>query len=289
MNNFFIDEPLNSWMLGKIPKAPSDVIKLSEDSAKKLMDLWRTASTDDGVKKERYTPSDLFFANTVPLMDCSIEWISEKPKQERPAPFRVVIFDDYCEILNTLPDDSSRIIGCVIINLGNGRSFIPVMQVEKGCNYILGGKQIGWRGFSITERDATTSIEAVLDYCAYAIQVWYGIQVALLHPTVRDVFCNPSIENYNKYEYRKHKKKNIVRYIKRHIIKADELDELIYGKQDGEKKTIKRTALVWYVIGHWRAYQNGRKIFIQPFWKGALRELKKPMPEREREIAQVTT
>jgi len=116
------------------------------------------------------------------------------------------------------------------------------------------------------------------------LETWYGIQIALLHPTVKEVFRNPRTAILKDSKTDKKRKKNKVRYIKEHIINAEELDKLIYGESD--KRTIKRHALVWYVIGHWRTLKNGNTIFVKPYWKGALRELKKPMPERERVIVQ---
>ena len=45
-----------------------------------------------------------------------------------------------------------------------------------------------------------------------------------------------------------------------------------------------RHTLVWYVIGHWRNYGSGKRVFIQPYWKGALRNLKMSLDGRDREI-----
>ena len=49
-------------------------------------------------------------------------------------------------------------------------------------------------------------------------------------------------------------------------------------------KKNKRHALLWHVIGHWRTYKSGKKVFVQPYWKGALREVKNMEEAREREI-----
>ena len=89
-------------------------------------------------------------------------------------------------------------------------------------------------------------------------------------------------ESENKKSDKKGKKKPL-RYIKRHILNAEELKKRIHGENNFQRHT-----LVWYVIGHWRKYADGRKIFIQPYWKGALRELKNG-EIREREIVQEET
>ena len=78
---------------------------------------------------------------------------------------------------------------------------------------------------------------------------------------------------------RKNNDNKVYRYVRHHYIKTDELETAIYGKH-----SINRKALIWYVTGHWREYRKtGKKIFIQPYWKGALREAKQAKP-RNREI-----
>ena len=108
---------------------------------------------------------------------------------------------------------------------------------------------------------------------------------------MREVFKKPTRIKNN--EYRKANQtelRNIVKYIKVHYLEPQELDKALYGECDesenanGLKRATKRRALVWYVIGHWRTRGNGKKIFVRPYWKGALREIKKAIPERGREI-----
>ena len=67
-------------------------------------------------------------------------------------------------------------------------------------------------------------------------------------------------------------RKRVVRYVRKHYITADDVDEVLYGKghRDFERKT-----MAWYVIGHWRQYQNGTRKFIKGYWKGPLREMKR--------------
>jgi hypothetical protein len=47
--------------------------------------------------------------------------------------------------------------------------------------------------------------------------------------------------------------------------------------------------MIWYVTGHWREYKKtGKRIFIQGYWKGALRDMKSTafqnLEPREREL-----
>ena len=55
-----------------------------------------------------------------------------------------------------------------------------------------------------------------------------------------------------------------------------------------DHKKINRKCLCWYVIGHWREYKNGNKIFIQGYWKGALRNAKKNYDDGRERIIDVS-
>jgi hypothetical protein len=55
-----------------------------------------------------------------------------------------------------------------------------------------------------------------------------------------------------------------------------------------EKRGFVRKSMIWYVTGHWREYKSGKRIFIQGYWKGALRHSKDDvipnLEPREREL-----
>jgi hypothetical protein len=40
--------------------------------------------------------------------------------------------------------------------------------------------------------------------------------------------------------------------------------------------------MLWWVIGHWREYKNGKRVFIKGYWKGPGRYSKISPQERER-------
>ncbi len=252
--------------------SPSDHICLKGKDDDAICGLWQSGSQINGI------PSDLFFARTIPLMDCSIT-VDERDKDRergRVVDYRVVIFPDYEE---RIEKDDIAVVGAALME-GAGKVVIPI-QVGKGIDRIMTGR-IGWRDIDkaqrehlarhISEQDIVSGIYAML-------ATWYGIQIALLHPTVKDVFRHPLKERVNGgREKGKKRHKRIVRYVKRHEIHADDIEAAYSGKE------YTRHTLVWYVIGHWRHYANGKKVFIKPYWKGALRDLKRNLDEREREI-----
>lgn len=262
---------------------PSDMVSLKGKDDDALCELWKKGCSGN-FAKNGYIPSDLFFAGNIPLLDCAIT-VDERDKDNEKGQvcdYRVVVFEDYQERIKKADGDATE-VGAVVITK-NGRSmFIPMMVCE-GMDTIMIG-EIGWNNVSAERRENTKRYvsQQGITAMAYAhLVTWYGIQVALLHPTVKNVFKNPSTERvYNPDAKKNRKHKRVTRYIKRHIINSDDIEAALYGT--GREFT--RHTLVWYVIGHWRCYADGRKVFIQPYWKGALRELKMNLDDREREIA----
>ena len=200
-------------------------------------------------------------------------------ENENSIQYRAVIFKDYQDLIAKKEKTKMEFIG----------AFIP-LTFER---IPLAIKREGIIPLAVMyEKDTIYVPNIDLWYVPLMLEAWYGIQIALLHPIVKYVFENP--RRVKNQDYRKAKtstlRKNIVKYIKYHSINVEEIEEAIYGKVnciDGKRK-LNRRALVWYVVGHWRTYKNGKKIFVQPYWKGALKELKKAIPDRERQIAQIT-
>lgn len=108
---------------------------------------------------------------------------------------------------------------------------------------------------------------------------WYGIQNALLNPVVKEQVKNRRIESENSSDAKKYKykKNNKVSYIKRIPTGIDELLE-------GNLRKYERHTDKWGVLGHWRTYKNGKKVWIKPFEKGPKRKEKKENSNRERII-----
>ena len=282
LNSFKVNtlsEMENTDLLNKIEKSYlSDAIYLTNSEDIQLIDLW-----EKGDKSGITIPSDLFFANTVPLMDCKIS-VDEREIGGVNCSYRVIIFEDYAEKIKSADMDDVIMVGAAIIPImGSGDIIIPI-NVVNGVDSIP-ICPIGFRNMPkshqqrIVQSMSQTQLAQML---VSVMETWYGIQIALLHPEVKEVFKNPqTVRDYDSTKNNsKNNKKKRVRYIKKHVINKDELEKRIYGMT----RTIKRHALLWYVIGHWRTYKDGRKVFIQPYWKGALRNEKNVVEAREREI-----
>lgn len=285
----FLPEEENKKLLARIYAShPSDTIRLNGEGDRKLISLW-----EDGMKQLSpvqgvFIPSDLFFAETVPMLDCNIV-VDETKSHENGTvvKFRIVIFSDYAEKIKLASEDESVTVGAILINL-NGATIISRITVIPGFNSVMFGA-LGYKDMSPEMRSwfsSKVSIRTIMNTVLGTLETWYGLQIALLHPDVRKVFRHPKVvRDRSDGRQKKKQQKRKVRYVKEHIINSDELELAIFG----EPGDYSRHALVWYVIGHWRTMGDGRKIFVKPYWKGALRDLKMSIPDREREIAQLSS
>lgn len=261
--------------------SPSDVINLQREEDKFLMGLWEP----EDAKEIIFIPSDLFFAKTIPLQDCRII-VDETEDGGVVAEYRVVIFDDYAENVSRAvreEDDTPIFVGAVVYTTrGKDNLFVPFC-VMRGVDSLMANKV----GFlepegHFTAKTTRGQIEQAFVGC---LETWYGIQIALLHPSVKDVFRRPQrIQEEGEAKGGDGKKRRRkAKYIRKHYLRMSDFDR-VTGNNGGRK--FNRKCLAWYVIGHWRNYSSGKKIFIQPYWKGLLREVKANADgdDRDREI-----
>ena len=243
---------------------PSDLIFLDREADLRILELWTQIDEDTTI------PSDIFFAKTVPLLSCDIV-IDDGVLTGS----RVIIFEDYAARAET-----EKAIGIIALDNGLGdvlaysNIYAPMFENAIACDTMpVIIKDVDEKNPSI--------IKAIHTLMAKYLQTWYGIQIALLHPDIKDVFSHPHIEAAVSQEQQSGKKRRRkTKYIKRHIITADAIDKALLRSTHGK---INRKCLAWYVVGHWRTYKDGKKVFIQPYWKGAMRSLKKNAPGDNRE------
>ena len=116
------------------------------------------------------------------------------------------------------------------------------------------------------------------------ISVWYAVNTSLLNPVIKDVFItNTKTVPTSTGKATGANKRAKIRYIKQHIITMNDVNKAF------EKRGFVRRSMIWYVTGHWREYKKtGKRVFIQGYWKGALREMKdfalQTLEPREREL-----
>lgn len=236
-------------------------------------------------------PSDLFFADTIPIYDLEIE-CDERGKNFNPEQriskiipnadvvkgqlikYRVIIFQDAVETLKNKDILEGTNVGALIID-GFVTLYIP-LYVMNGYDFMP--IESFWADKKIPNNMMTNYVlnSLVTEY----MSTWYSIQVSLLHPQIKEIYERPNKVPIHPRNSGKTKSRK-VKYFRVHKLKLSDIENAL----SGEEKHINRKCLCWYVIGHWREYTGGKKVFIQGYWKGALRELKKNMDDgRERVI-----
>ena len=278
----------NSFVWGEVNKSrPNDYIRLKKPEMIKMDSLWtRFLPSDATPADEFYIPSDLLLAGTIPLTDVVLDL--EFDGDGKMYRFRVVIFENYREIIQAFFDSDSNetvMVGLCIRQftepgLGNEVGF-PI-TVAKDLNYINNVETMYYRGVPNGFHQET--IPKMLAYILQsgAMSVWYGIQLALLNPVTKEAFIKAGKEKYkdsisigNAAVYRK----GPTRYIRRLNLHQENFDRLLQGTG----KSYERHTLAWRVIGHWRHYKNGQTIFIKPYWKGVMKDIQK-QDYRERKV-----
>ena len=255
---------------------PSDVIIIDEDALSELCEMWCNDADD---AQNKGVPSDILFSKNVALKDFDL---TIKSNNKSDLKIRFCVFDDYINQVDSSGDDFLSLVGCVCQDK-KGTKLIYPFYIKKGDNRIIPflfcvDDRIDKIARRLEETMNEHFSESTTNKC---LIFWYSIQLALLHPTIKEVFSHPKESLvFNKKSVNKDGKRRTTKNIRQHTIKAEDVKMAIDKKKEYNRKT-----LSWYVIGHWRKYKSGKKIFVQGYWKGALRELKRNIDDgRERVI-----
>ena len=244
-------------------KEPIDLVEMTSAQEEMLGDLWRKYK---GLKtdEEYYrVPSDLYFAGTIPLKTFDMAVTVGRDRMK----VRFSLIDN--PVFN---DEGCADIMKIYIFSDDNKTFIGAMPV-----YVKYGEDcIFYRKARFLNRELIKDVEAAEEINKGAIgflSPWYGIQLALLHPTVREVFSSARTAAgiRDSDSGKKGKSRNVVQYVRVVRMNEDDLKTAIYGSHSAARN---RKALIWAVIGHWRKYKNGRTIFIKPYFKGSMRSVK---------------
>lgn len=291
---------LKKWITHKMNETrPTDEMIFKHSMMDKLETYWEDGYVEGGKK---WIPADIIWANTIPIKDCRF-CIPMDENEEHPEDtvlnewVRIVVFEDFMDTIKNDEDsddddDMYHIIGVVSMKFPDGVEVVMPFGVTKGDDRMFIDRALMIKTknkkyeFRFEHKDAdgmfTGGLEEVWYIMTQHISAWYGMQLALLHPQVKEVFNHPKdvpVNPHTDKNKNQNNKKTKIKYIKRHVINVDEIDEAMKRSHTIYKKC-------WYVTGHWRNQKtkNGHKrIFIQGFWKGVLRDLKKG-DVREREV-----
>ena len=127
-------------------------------------------------------PSDIFFADTIPLKDIEIE-CDERGfiKNGKKCSFRVVIFENKIKKLSKLDFLSAESVGIMIL----GQPFVCKLYIPI---YVMKGYDfIGIKDFWCEKQNEITNgmlNQILTEY----LTTWYGIQISLLHPQIKTIY-----------------------------------------------------------------------------------------------------
>ena len=259
--------------------APSDYIILkTRNDTNKFREFWKKPGF-----KYHGTPCDLFYAETIPLKNFIVrmeyDWFSEGDDEVTSESFvdfvkeniyvHFVVFDDYMQKL--YHPDLEHPIGTVIIVFKKKKEDVRVaipFYPSGDKNFVM------FNGIAYSDNISKNDVGGINIYELHKsmtklLDIWYGIQLALLNPITEVVFQNAreTTQSVRKNKVGLGKKRRVV-YTKKYVISAEDIDN---SYQEHRKNNMQ--CPLWYVIGHWRTYSSGKKIFIKGYWKG---------PERER-------
>lgn len=278
---------------------PSDHIYMSIRESKRLKELWETQKNI----KAANVPSDIFFSDEIAIRDLIITITNDhridSRKFKTTRNIRIAIFDSL-PIPPEKPDDPFVIgalsVEVVIDPMPKSVSmphFVTPLLVQPGFNgigigdtYSVDNRKL--EPFANITPDGRTiaSKELIWEDIENYLKIWYGIQLALLHPIIQDVFKHPSTEKIAHEEPKKGgKTRTVYTYIKKHVIQPHDFDPPAPKEGDDNKAPRTWSTLLWHVTGHWRHYKDGRTAFVKPYWKGPLRSIKQPVEPRIRRIA----
>ena len=266
----------------------SDDIYVPQETFPSLCDLWASSHKTHTVT----IPSDIFFAHQIPLPDVVI-WTDTEDFGPKSLKTRITILKDYEQLVDNVKDipNTSAIVGIITTSF----ALLPDMQlitdikIDHGCDSISSSCSFARYIVSkqkISDDETPMPLGETLSALSRILATWYGIQISLLHPIVKEIYADvkPTLiydaDSANKRQKNK-KNKRKTRYVRRLTIYKNTIHDII----EKAERRYNRKTLVWYVLGHWRN-QNGKQVFINGYWKGPLRELQQNIDEgRDRELA----
>lgn len=251
----------------------TDIVRLESNQTKQILDIWEHSGgirkSEDKYNGTEQIPADIYYVNTIPLKDLTINLGGE-------FDYRVRIWDAFEKGTNEYILDRLGVDECPI---GIVETTTPLYKDIHIIHSLFLTREIPdaiipcFSGSDTTERSKAMYEnerfkKEIFSNVRLIMEVWYGIQICLLNPETRVIFSKPALTKlHGKEKVKAQKQDKTIKYIKTYYIKDKDFDNVFYGGD----RTINRKCLVWYVTGHWREYKSGKRVFIQGFWKGKLR------------------
>lgn len=275
---------------------PSDEIILDPEAAERLYSMWSGKKLDfDDLQP---CPADIFHNDTIPMRDCMIRVVD--PDEDIFLPNRTIHLRNNVETIRVVVGEKNSYIvldastnnkryftAMFKLNIGDDRNFVTISEEFDFVVYVNNGDRDSFISYLMADNPLTpsfTNYEILRQRLQNSLNMWYGVQISLLNPKLKTIIgkgvkakysgeCGGSKKALDKKGKRK------AHYVKRHVIGNSDIDNVM------SEHGFTRKTMAWYVIGHWRSYKDGKKVFIQPYWKGPLRATQKNLDDiRERVV-----
>ena len=250
-----------------------------------------------------YCPNDIIISKTVPIKDIELNIVDKKYGDTL---VRVHIIDQWVdEALSKFTNRTESV--CELVG------YIELELKHPGDATIVASMPLG---IFREDDDISDSISLVMSYMStkqkhiitqgllndkyfadwlstnfmLALVYWYRVQLMLLNPLTQVCFRTHEqrINDTKPVSNKNQQKQRPIRYIRKLVLNTDEFSNTINpDKKEIKDGNIVRHTMIWRVVGHWRNNKNGTRTFINGYWKGPLRDLKKNQElfeTREREI-----
>ena len=271
--NTRFSEKDNKKFWSKDTGSPTDwiVLKKKED-LQKLMNFWKPQNySNNGC------PNDLVMDKTVPIEDIVFTFEDYDPFNENDTgnPFklttRIFLFKDYGYVVDSIKSaDSDTYVSLPVGGIELNYTYKKDAQIVAYPIFINNKYDIlifNMTAYKNIDRNKLENLSYrwIQQSCSELMEIWYGLQLTLLNPITEEVVIKAKEHPISERKIVEGKgiKHRKVKYIKKYYFSFEDVETLIE-----KHRTHKVKCPFWYVIGHWRQYKNGQKVWIKGYFKG---------------------
>lgn len=257
---------------------PIDSLIFTEEGANKAINFWKGFTHEtppDGIL------ADILMAGICPVFDVLLE--TETPKMLGDVLYgRVMIFPDLVERVVDLTGE--LYIGVLLLYTERIKVVLP-FKVSETQNTLVFDDTFGVVSDDPNEVEFYKNNPELIDQTMikkntkFYMELWYGIMWVILNPMTRVIVRKnkeeydtiPVVVDHEEAATPEITTNTTIKYVKTKVITSEDFDKCA----DKIAHTIHKDC--WYVTGHYREQPTKKgikRIYIKPYWKGPMRELK---------------
>lgn len=249
---------------------PINSMLFDESGYQKAINFWKEHTKE--LPPEGEINGDMLLSGICPVYDMLLE--TTEPKSRGDILYaRIMIRPDLRE---EVPDLFGEIYAGVLLLYTDAIKVMIPFKISGKSDYIIFPDEMGIVSNDPDEVKFYTdnpNVMALYDISnwRFYMELWYGSLWVIMNPLTRVIFKENSDEKDIHVEGSKGTYQNdgVLRYVRSVVITADDFEKSMKGYD------FTRHTDAWVVTGHRRTYKKtGKTIYIAPYWKGPLRELR---------------